>query len=366
MLKHVNGKSFIIAKETGYYHGWPSIARTETGSLIVAFSGRRSQHVCPYGQTLLVRSDDEGETWSEPDVVNNTVLDDRDAGIIVLQDGSWLISWFTSVAFKEWQTRLRASYGDGEVDHWQEHINAVTPRVAAAWRDSWTRRSTDQGRTWEPLARGKASSPHGPIQLSDGRLLWVGGGEPEEQATIGVMESTDQGRSWSLWAEIPIAPSTQRCWYTEPHAVETQDGRVVCLFRFQIRPQENGAGSPFRDDFMLQTESSDGGRTWQPFHQTPLQCHPPHLIRLHNGHLLCVYSGRYPPYGQRGCLSKDGGQTWEIDNEFLIRDDALNSDLGYPASVQLPDGQIYTVYYQVDQAGEKPCIMGTRWQLPAS
>src|SRR5690606_41370291 len=38
-------------------------------------------------------------------------------------------------------------------------------------------------------------------------------------------------------------------------------------------------------------------------------------------------------------------------------------DLGYPASVVLDDGSIWTVYYQVDQDGERPSILGTHWKL---
>ena len=364
MLRQVKRESFIVAKEQGYYHGWPTIARTADGELVVVFSGRRSEHVCPYGQTVLVRSQNSGVTWSEPELVNNTPLDDRDAGIIILRDGTWVISWFTSVYYKVWQKRMRQSYGDAEVDRWRPYMDAITPEVQQEWLDSWTRRSTDRGKTWEPPVRAKATSPHGPIELSDGRLLYVGGGEPRRGISVGVMESTDQGRSWTLCSEIPLAPGTRRNWYTEPHTVETASGRIVCLFRFQIQPKESGQNSPFRDDFMLQTESDDGGHTWHPLHQTPLQCHPPHLIRLKNDDLLVVYGGRYAPYGERGCLSKDNGQTWDIDNEFVIRDDAPNNDLGYPASVQLDDGSIYTVYYQVEQPNEKPCIMGTRWELP--
>ena len=40
-----------------------------------------------------------------------------------------------------------------------------------------------------------------------------------------------------------------------------------------------------------------------------------------------------------------------------------NNDLGYPASVQLDDGFILTVYYQAHNPNEKPCLMGTYWRL---
>jgi len=46
------------------------------------------------------------------------------------------------------------------------------------------------------------------------------------------------------------------------------------------------------------------------------------------------------------------------------RDDAPNGDLGYPASIQMDDQTILTIYYQIDKRGEKTCLVGTLWKLP--
>ena len=51
-----------------------------------------------------------------------------------------------------------------------------------------------------------------------------------------------------------------------------------------------------------------------------------------------------PPYGVRGCLSRDHGETWDIDREIVIRDDAVSGAISYPSAVQLPDDSIF-VYY---------------------
>ncbi|MCF6334033.1 MAG: exo-alpha-sialidase, partial [Draconibacterium sp.] len=60
--------------------------------------------------------------------------------------------------------------------------------------------------------------------------------------------------------------------------------------------------------------------------------------------------------------SKDGGKTWDIEHEIILKH-AINGDLGYPASVQLGDGIILTIYYEIDKKGEKTCLMGTKWSL---
>ncbi|MFO7976321.1 MAG: sialidase family protein, partial [Candidatus Hydrogenedentota bacterium] len=54
------------------YIGWPTVTKTRDGGLIVAFSGDREAHVCPWGKTQIVRSRDNGKTWTEPETVNNT------------------------------------------------------------------------------------------------------------------------------------------------------------------------------------------------------------------------------------------------------------------------------------------------------
>lgn len=71
------------------YFGWPSVARQKNGTLVVAASGLRRSHVCPWGKSVLCRSVDEGRNWSTPQVVNDSPIDDRDAGIISLGDSAW-------------------------------------------------------------------------------------------------------------------------------------------------------------------------------------------------------------------------------------------------------------------------------------
>jgi hypothetical protein len=77
--------------------------------------------------------------------------------------------------------------------------------------------------------------------------------------------------------------------------------------------------------------------------------HPPDLMQLKDGRILCTYGyrpGRHgDPGGIRACFSRDNGETWEIDREVQIRRDFLNSDIGYPESLQLANGKVLTVYY---------------------
>jgi hypothetical protein len=95
---------------------------------------------------------------------------------------------------------------------------------------------------------------------------------------------------------------------------------------------------------------------------------PPHLVRHPSGVVVCVYGyrdldrpGEPAGHGQRAVLSDDDGKTWS--EPIVLRDDGPTLDLGYPASAVLPDGSLFTVYYQQAAAEEKTSILYTRWML---
>ena len=222
-----------ICAEAGRYLGWPTIVRRANGELLVAFSGDRDEHVCPWGKTQIIRSSDGGRSWSAPRTITDTPLDDRDAGIIETRSGSLLVSWFTSVAFADWEERLRGSYGDAMVDGWCERIASLSPALLERWLGSWVRRSTDGGATWgEPIGT-LGSAPHGPMQLRDGRLLYVGKSGVGSDGPLTVEASPDDGRTWAQISTISIPPEESRSDYHEPHVVETRGGKLLVLIRYQ-------------------------------------------------------------------------------------------------------------------------------------
>jgi len=343
---------FVICKQEGRYIGWPTVARTAEGALLVAFSGDRDLHVCPFGKTFTVRSLDDGATWSAPERVNDTPLDDRDAGLLVLRSGTILLTWFTSVAFdipeqRDWQGGFERVSAP-----WRQHVASITTGDRRRWLNAWSRRSTDHGRTWEEPVAMAGSSPHGPCRLDDGRVLHMGNLMNVDRQRVVVEETSDEGLSWRVIAEVPVPPSIQPHRLCEPHVCQARDGRLIALFRWEP-PDVETCG-------LWQAESRDGGRTWDDLGPTTMRGYPPHLLRLGDGRILASYGHRRPPYGQMACLRRDGGGTWDLANEIMICD-GPNRDLGYPASIELRDGRILTVFYQIDQPGEKPCLMGAIW-----
>jgi len=132
---------------------------------------------------------------------------------------------------------------------------------------------------------------------------------------------------------------------------------------------QNMVGAPKLEDLglvsfsIMQTESSDGGRTWTPAQPLGYHGSPPHVILHSSGTLVCVYGYRLAPYGERVMLSQDNGKTWAY--HYILRDDGPDGDLGYPASAELGDGSILTIYYQKIHSREEKCsLLWSRWRLP--
>ncbi len=338
------------------YFGWPTVARLSNGTLVAGASGFRGSHLCPWGQTVLFHSDDEGLNWSEPQIINNSPIDDRDVGITALSKGKYLVSWFTS----DIRTFFTDSTKAGLLD-----VRAVL--------DSWNEAMVEQylgsfvrcfdGERWGKKVVVPVTAPHGPIRLRNGDLLYLGNMfgerlpdgslrfsmetqfEARQLATL----SCDDGSSWKDGDFVPLVPDVN---FFEPHAIELTDGRILGLLR----------GHTADPHFSIwQTISEDCGKTWS-FPQYICAGSPPHLMRHSSGIIICTYGYREPGFGQRVMFSADEGQTWDCD--WIIRDDGPSSDLGYPSSVELSDGSIYSVYYQAT-AVEKPCsVLYSHWQLP--
>ena len=334
----------VLCRQPERYIGWPDIDLTHDGEMLVVFSGDRDWHVCPWGKIQMVRSSDGGKTWSEASTIIDTPMDDRDTSIAVLPDGSLLATYHGSLAFAE---RTGPRY-----DPYIEYSATIGDDVRQAFKGFWAATSTDDGVTWSDPVKVPAMTPHGPTVLNDGQLMMVSGGK--------AYRSGDGGQTWTMTGTVPKNPETWKSRYaftSETTCIQADDGRIIALSRYR-----DGSDIDLR-----QTVSTDGGKTWSEPVATGMPGYPAHLLKLNNGWLLASYGRRIEPMGQRACISKDGGRTWLVDEEIILSLAAPQGggDLGYPASAQLPDGTIWTVYYQVEkhEQGEFPSLMATHWRL---
>lgn len=347
------------------YSAWPSVERLPDGTLIAVASGMRMSHLCFCGKTTMYISRDDGRTWLGPVIVNDTPLDDRDAGILHLGGSKLLLTWFNL------ETKYLPRYigaRDRLSPQQQTIFDAMTMNYSDALNEqyagSFCRLSCDGGVTWGEAHRLPVTAPHGPAKLRDGRLLVLGkdfvNKEPERNGggAIYACASSDEGVTWQTLAVIPIPEGTHVNNYFEPHVIEMPDGKLIGHIRYQHWAEYN----KFEPFTIFQTESTDGGNTWTEARDLGCCGSPPHLLLHSSGTLISVYGRRAKPFGESAMFSDDGGKTWDMD--YVIDTDAPSDDLGYPASAELADGSILTVYYQKPAVDEPCTIMYTRWQLP--
>ncbi len=163
-----------------------------------------------------------------------------------------------------------------------------------------------------------------------------------------VLRSSDKGDSWEL---VTIAYDGLH-HLNEAELLSVPGGRVIAMIR---NDPGNPALPPHEQGFLWQTHSDDAGKMWTEPQRTDIWGYPPHLLLLDDGDLLCTYGYRRVPYGVRACFSRDGGKTWDVEHEVILRSDALPDgpgpgkgspgDLGYPRTAELSDGSLLTVYY---------------------
>lgn len=337
-----------ISQQPAYYYGWPTVVRIKNGDLLLVCSGGRESHVCPFGRVELMRSPDGGKSWSSPRVVLDGPIDDRDAGILETSKGTILITTFTSLAYEQ---NLARQTGEA-AQRW----NAAQLRCTAVQRQQalglWMIRSTDGGVNFSGRYPVPVNSPHGPAQLSDGRLLYAGKALWAEEAKVGVCESLDDGVTWTWLADIPTRAGDDPSGYHELHAVENKDGTIIV----QIRNHNVTNASE-----TLQCESSDGGKTWTDPHSIGVWGMPSQILLLRDGRLLMSYGYRRKPFGNQARLSDDGGKTWS--EPITISADGIGGDLGYPSTVELDDGSLITIWYEKMASAPKAVLRQARWSL---
>ncbi len=181
-----------------------------------------------------------------------------------------------------------------------------------------------------------------------------------------VLRSEDGGDTWEM---VTMAYDGGGHPFNESSLLALPGGRILAM----VRTSSGSKRIPQEEKYLFQTHSDDGGKTWSRVRKTGMWGYPPHLLLLSSGDVLCSYGHRRAPFGVRACLSRDGCETWETADEIVLRDDGLTTDgtvagkgtpddLGYPRTVELPDGSLFTVYYMT--LGDSVThVAATRWTL---
>lgn len=336
----------------GFRHVHPAdLIKLQNGEVLMMWR-EGTEHISDDGDVVMLRSKDGGRTWSGRQVIAGIEKSDEREGCgIQLRDGTIVVGIFYNNLYNP----------DGTYNYRHQNLLNEKNRLGA-----YVITSEDNGQSWsKPNYIDTSGMPFrnvegptdAPIEMPDGSILMAIIGynfEGDEGNRSSVMlRSADKGKTWKYYSVIASDKGNKLGGFMEPGIVRTKSGRLVAAMR-------NHAG----ENAIWATYSDDDGKTWAPAQKTAMIGHPVDLIQLSDGRVMATYGIRPSvhtrPGGVRACFSADNGKTWDITTEVQLRNDFFNWDVGYPESMELPDGRVFTVYYY--NLFNKYYLGGTYWK----
>ncbi len=253
----------------------------------------------------------------------------------------------------------------GDVDFTHPDFALMCARTGlSAGARSWFYLSTNRARSWRgpytlPLF-GQSGIAARTDYLVDGpaeMTLFLTAAKPNgEEGRVFCARTSDGGQSFAFVSWVTPEPPG----YTiMPASVRLPSGRILTAVRCsESRTTES------RRCWIDLYASDDNGASWghlsTPVPDSGRGGNPPTLTRLHDGRLCLTYGFRNPPYAIQAVVSEDEGATWAAP--VTLRRGAGNHDLGYPRTVQRPDGTLVTAYYFNDHPDQERYIAATLWR----
>ena len=171
---------------------FPDIIKLQNGRLLAAFYEATS-HVGPDGSILVAESSDKGRTWSSSRVAVDTIHDDRDPKLVQLEDGTVLLSFFET-DWREQPATLRGTHVVRSTDNgksWSEPIKVESAMDCGCGTPSgayYTGLNASHGAPVElengdlliPLYGNLPNATRGDatvVRSTDGGLTWPAAGE---------------------------------------------------------------------------------------------------------------------------------------------------------------------------------------------
>ncbi len=237
------------------------LGRLSDGTLIAAavsytWSGDTYSGEGWEADTYVMRSEDEGKTWSEPRKLETTPFDwlYPFGRPVELGDGSVLLAGYGAYVDRAgkkkvdarghtaWVVRSRdGGKSWGEYNEVARRFNEIclarlpSGKLLAALRgdagSTFLSFSKDDGRTWsEPdQVTGRAEHPADLLVLSDGNLL-MSHGVRHQPYGVQAMLSRDEGASWERKKKILLAWDGDHGDLGYPVSVQRADGKIVTVY----------------------------------------------------------------------------------------------------------------------------------------
>jgi sialidase-1 len=336
----------VIYEDAKFYAAFPSMVRRSNGDLLVAFrraperrqlGERGTTHTDPNSYLVLVRSTDDGKTWTrQPELIHaHSFGGSQDPCMVQLRDGTILC---TSYAWARLQPDAIAKLKQPVARHGD-----------FVFLGGYLMRSEDGARTWQgPIV---PSPCQGEVNLDifgntvpaynrgalcegkDKRLYWVvpaSNAQAPKRTGVHLLISSDKGNTWQY--SCPVAQDA-KIQFNETSLYETPKGDLVAFVRTE----------GFNDHTVI-ARSKDHGQSfaWQ---DAGFQGHPHHALRLPDNRVLLVYGYRHAPFGVRARVLDSECTNTAAAEEIVLRDDGGNGDLGYPWASMISRDRALVVYY---------------------
>lgn len=220
---------------------------------------------------------------------------------------------------------------------------------------AWMSRSKGNGHAWEPAHQIQLPMfiPHlckygGGMALADGAFVQPMWGrfdlkkEPKYVSSL-VLRTVDGGDRWTIHT-VARHPKFD---LGETSITQASNGQLVALVR------TTDAVTPGLGQHDLWTAvSKDGGVTWSEPRDSGLDGSTPWLVTTADGLVVAFYirrgtspgGGGFDRTGVYACVSRDHGQSWDVDHQVALLDTGTETVDGYPTAVLLQDGTVYGVY----------------------
>ncbi len=309
-------RRLTVASGEPRHRAFNGTVRLTSGEILIFYREGSDHWRTDDGVVNMVRSSDDGESWSAPEIV------------------------FSSSDMSVGAHHGPEQLSDGRVILPMTLIKDISKRAFGGHYRSETHiiSSDDGGRSWtEPTQIGPMDGWHwqnnyGRVrELPDGRVFVPGGGQKlgVEPWYSGYFVSHDGGRSFpdrvtvahGLADEIDLAP--------------LPNGRWIAMVR-DLRPPH----------YLHRSYSEDDGRTWSSPVNSGVLGHCPSFLVLPSGTLLLGHRqvDRSKTYGCALSASTDGGESWEHVSDIYVAP-GDTGDCSYPSMVLLDDGRVFCSYY---------------------
>jgi len=188
------------------------------------------------------RSNDEGRTWSDADVLDSEWGHVPRCKPVRLSNGDLLFGTEYNDGYSRiWRSRDDAETWEmiakveGEKNQHPTMLECEEGRLLGLLRPSGRQgfvlqtESLDGGETWSEAAVTDLPSPFAAIdavRLADGRFVVVWNRNPEERNPLAIGVSEDEGKTWPIRKDLVAGEGR----FHYPAAIQTKDGRIHVTF----------------------------------------------------------------------------------------------------------------------------------------